>query len=207
MVSPGEQGSSASKTESKRSPLPPSLRTRSSTQFPKTILRKRTLEVNWETVIQCRQGADRGAKAMANRFTCTYCPCPASSRKTACSGLTFQNLAWQTTTDMYVFHDGRVNKIDYLQKNSFQDFVIVERILNRQRNKNVWSLSDRIEQRIFDRLYLYDQTPVQLSEGIPSSWRCTNTTTRNAKDVVFRYHQSGYRYPFDIALTVPINRA
>ncbi len=212
MVSPGEQGSSASKTEEAETVTP-------STEPKNEIIdsvseddssSNEPSEVNWETVIQYDKGLTEGPRQYKSAYFCTYSPMPCVITQDGVLRFNIpESLHGKLQLDMYVFHDGRVNKIDYLQKNSFQDFVIVERILNRQRNKNVWSLSDRIEQRIFDRLYLYGiKLQYKLSEGDPivlEMYEHDKPETR--KTYFFRYHQSGYRYPFDIALIVPINRA
>ena len=165
-------------------------------------------DVNWEKLLEYDKGLTDGPRQFKSALYCTYSPMPCVITQ---DGVLKFNLPEEDRSrlqlDMFVFHDGRVNKVDYLEKNSFHDYVIVERILNRQRNKHVWSLSDRVEQGIFDRLYIYGiKLQYKLDEGDPFVVEMYEHDKPEArKTYFFRYHQSGFRFPFDIALIVPFN--
>jgi hypothetical protein len=85
--------------------------------------------------------------------------------------------------------------------------VVIERIYNRARNRQVWSLMDRIGKRIYDRLHLFGMSlQYEIDDGDPLvlEVRELNNPSNN-KSYFFRYHRSDLRVLFDIALLVPID--
>ncbi|MEM6733551.1 MAG: hypothetical protein AAF658_18470, partial [Myxococcota bacterium] len=109
--------------------------------------------------------------------------------------------------EMWLVHARSVTRLDYFEKRSRKDYVMLERALNLHRNRPVWSLSENLETGRFETAYISGVTrQYRLREGdlIVVEVR-DRANPSDSETFYFRYHRSGFQLRLDFGLVVPIN--
>ena len=165
---------------------------------------------NWEVLVEYDKGQTSGPRSYKSAEYCSYAPKPCIITEDSVIKFNIPEAdTGRYDIELKLLHRGSVVNVDFMEKNSFHDYVIIERIYNRARNRHVWSLMDRIEKRIYNRLHLFGLSlQYEIDDGDPLILQVRELNNpSNEKSYFFRYHKSDLRVLFDIALLVPIDAA
>ncbi|MEO1173844.1 MAG: hypothetical protein AAFX94_17620, partial [Myxococcota bacterium] len=109
--------------------------------------------------------------------------------------------------EFWLVHARTVTRIDYFEKRTRTDYVMLERAMNLNRNRPVWSMSKRLESGDLDTLYIAGvarQYRIREGDLIIAEVYDAEDPARSQTSY-FRFHREGLRLKLDFALVVPIN--
>ena len=157
------------------------------------------------TLLRYDKGRETQRRIYRNAEQCTDRPCVLTQH----GALRFDwgEEVGRYKISLWLLHRGTLTQIDYLEKRSALDYFLVERMFNRRRNRKIWSLLQRIEEGELDTLYVYGiNLQYALDQGDPLIVEITHRDVPNRHQrYYFRFHRSGFRLAFDVALLIPIN--
>ncbi|MEL6545116.1 MAG: hypothetical protein AAFQ82_10860 [Myxococcota bacterium] len=160
--------------------------------------------IAWDEVLWFDRGGDDERRSFVPAADCLVVPCVISED----GAIRFNRVPERDLrVEFWLVHARSVTRIEYFEKRTREDYLMLERALNLNRNRPVWSLSKRLESGDFDTLYVSGITrQYRLREGdliVAEVHDAGDPGTRFT--AYFRFHRQGFRLKLDFGLVVPIN--